>query len=171
MIRCSPAQSAAAFAFPGATTVVESSPDIEDLEIILNGSAAEAPVSRFVAERLARGPVRVRTDLDMPSGSGFGASGAGALGCAYALNRHFDLALTADQAASVAHEAEVVCRTGLGDVIAQNSGGMVLRLEAGAPGSGRIDRIPVPPSRPLCGPGPDLHPGGALQSECYVSSK
>ncbi len=130
---------------PGATTVVESSPDIEDLEIILNGSAAEAPVSRFVAERLARGPVRVRTDLDMPSGSGFGASGAGALGCAYALNRHFDLALTADQAASVAHEAEVVCRTGLGDVIAQNSGGMVLRLEAGAPGSGRIDRIPVPP--------------------------
>ncbi len=130
---------------PGATTTVESSPDIQDLQIILNGRAAEAPVSRFVAERLAKGPVRIRTDMNMPFGSGFGASGAGALGCAYALNRHFDLGLTADQAASVAHESEVVNRTGLGDVIAQNSGGLVVRLEAGAPGIGRIDRIPVPP--------------------------
>jgi len=130
---------------PGAATIIESSPDIQHTEIILNGSASEAPVSRFVADRLAKGPVRVKTDMDMPFGSGFGASGAGALGCAYALNRHFDLGLTADQTASVAHAAEVVNRTGLGDVIAQNIGGLVIRLEAGAPGIGRIDRIPVPP--------------------------
>lgn len=130
---------------PGATTIIESFLDIEDSEIILNGSASEAPVSRFVVDRLAKGPVRVKTDMNMPFGSGFGASGAGALGCAYALNSHFDLALTADQTASVAHMAEVVNRTGLGDVIAQNSGGLVIRLEPGAPGIGRIDRIPVPP--------------------------
>ena len=81
----------------------------------------------------------------MPFGAGFGASGAGALGCAYALNSHFDLGLTANQAAAVAHEAEVTNRTGLGDVIAQNTGGLVVRLQPGAPGIGRIDRIPVPP--------------------------
>ncbi|VVB72281.1 Pantoate kinase [uncultured archaeon] len=132
----------------GATTTIEAASDpgsnMRDAEILLNGTAREAPVSRYVLERLARGPVRVKTKLDMPFGAGFGASGAGALGCAYALNSFFDLGLTANQAAAVAHAAEVTCRTGLGDVIAQNCGGLVVRLEAGAPGTGKIDRIPVP---------------------------
>ena len=126
----------------GATTSIEGA---ENTEIFLNGVVSEAPVTRYVVEQLAKEPVRVKTELDMPFGSGFGASGAGALGCAYALNAHFDLGLTANQAAAVAHVAEVTNRTGLGDVIAQNSGGIVVRLEPGAPGTGRIDRIPVPP--------------------------
>jgi pantoate kinase len=118
---------------------------LPDHEILLNGHPSPAPVSRFVVDKLAAGPVQVSTDLQMPFGSGFGASGAGALGAAYALNSLFDLGLTADQAAAVAHEAEVRNRTGLGDVIAQNAGGLVVRLQPGAPGTGRIDRIPVPP--------------------------
>ena len=129
----------------GATTTIESAPEIQDSEIVLNGLVSGAPVSRFVVEKLAKKPVRVTTELQMPFGAGFGASGAGALGCAYALNAHFDLGLTADQAACFAHEAEVSNGTGLGDVIAQNSGGLVVRLMPGAPGIGRIDRIPVPP--------------------------
>ena len=129
----------------GATTTIESAPEIQDTEILLNGALSEAPVSRFVVEKLAKEPVRVKTELQMPFGAGFGASGAGALGCAYALNSYFDLGLTADQAAAVAHEAEVTNKTGLGDVIAQNAGGLVVRLQPGAPGTGRIDRIPVPP--------------------------
>ncbi len=129
----------------GATTIVESGPDIQETEIYLNGILSEAPVSRYVVEKLAKGPVRVRTELQMPFGAGFGASGAGALGCAYALNKTFDLGLTANGAAAIAHEAEVMNRTGLGDVIAQNSGGLVVRLQPGAPGTGQFDRIPVPP--------------------------
>jgi pantoate kinase len=129
----------------GATTTIESAPEIHDTEIYLNGILSEAPVSRYVVERLAKEPVRVKTQLQMPFGAGFGASGAGALGAAYALNSYFDLGLTANQAAAIAHEAEVMNRTGLGDVIAQNAGGLVVRLQPGAPGTGRIDRIPVPP--------------------------
>ncbi len=125
----------------GATTTIEPA---EETVILLNGQPSEAPVSRYVVERLARSPVRVSTELEMPLGSGFGASGAGALGCAYALNALFDLGLTANGAAAVAHAAEVVNRTGLGDVIGQNTGGLVVRLEPGAPGIGRVDRIPVP---------------------------
>jgi len=128
----------------GATTIIESGPEIRNTEIVLNGAVSEAPVSRFVVEKLARKPVRAKTELEMPFGAGFGASGAGALGCAYALNAHFDLGLTADQAACFAHEAEVCNETGMGDVIAQNTGGLVVRLEPGGPGIGRIDRIPVP---------------------------
>jgi pantoate kinase len=129
----------------GATTTIESAPEIQDTEILLNGALSEAPVSRFVVSKLAKEPIRVKTELSMPFGAGFGASGAGALGCAYALNSYFDLGLTADRAAAVAHEAEVTNKTGLGDVIAQNAGGLVVRLQPGAPGTGRIDRIPVPP--------------------------
>lgn len=126
----------------GATTTVEKA---DKTEIFLNDHLSEAPVSRYVADKLARSPVRVKTRLDMPLGSGFGASGGGALGCAYTLNSIFDLGLLANQAAAVAHVAEVVNRTGLGDVIAQNTGGLVVRLEPGAPGIGKIDRIPIPP--------------------------
>ena len=126
----------------GATTAIETCPKTG---IVLNGQVSEAPVSRYVVDRLARSPVRVKTELDMPFGAGFGASGAGALGCAYALNAHFDLGLTANQAAAVAHVAEVTNRTGLGDVIGQNTGGLVIRLKPGAPGIGQVDRIPVPP--------------------------
>jgi len=128
----------------GATTCVE---DAEQTEILLNQQPSDAPVSRFVAMKLALAPVRIATCLDMPLGSGFGASGAGALGCAYALNAHFELGLTSNQAASVAHEAEVTNRTGLGDVIGQHSGGLVIRQKPGAPGVGQIDRIPIPPLR------------------------
>jgi pantoate kinase len=131
----------------GATTIAEAAPELERTEIFLNGTLSEAPVSRFVAGRLAgdRGPVRLRTELEMPFGAGFGASGAGALGAAYAISSCFDLGLTANQAAAVAHEAEVTLRTGLGDVIAQNCGGLVMRLYPGAPGTGIVDRIPVSP--------------------------
>jgi pantoate kinase len=128
----------------GATTSVEPA---EETQVFLNGAKSPAPVSRYVVDRLASSPVRVSTHLEMPSGSGFGASGAGALGCAYAINASFDLGLTADQLGAAAHAAEVHSRTGLGDVIAQNTGGLVIRLEPGAPGIGRVDRIPVPPLR------------------------
>jgi pantoate kinase len=129
----------------GATTTIQPAPEGQDTEILLNGKRSQAPVSRFVAKKLAKGPVRVETELTMPLGAGFGASGAGALGTSYALNSLFDLGLTADQAAAVAHAAEVTFRTGLGDVIAQNAGCLVVRLQPGAPGTGRIDKIPVPP--------------------------
>lgn len=126
----------------GATTTIESS---DKMQIFLNGALSDAPVSRYVLDRLAKSPVKVMTQLDMPLGAGFGASGAGALGCAYALNSYFNLGMMANQIAAVAHSAEVVNRTGLGDVIAQNTGGLVVRLVPGAPGIGRVDRIPVPP--------------------------
>ncbi|MGE5373407.1 MAG: pantoate kinase [Phycisphaerales bacterium] len=126
----------------GAETTVKPS---DEMVIKLNGEVSDAPVSRYVVERLAKSPVEISTRLDMPLGAGFGASGAGALGAVYSLNAYFDLGLTTSQAGAVAHCADVVNRTGLGDVIAQNTGGLVIRLEPGAPGIGALDRIPVPP--------------------------
>lgn len=104
----------------------------------------------MVATRLAPLPVRVETELSMPLGSGFGASGAGALSSAYAINQAFGLGLFASGVGEAAHVAEVACGTGLGDVISQNSGGLVVRLSPGAPGLGVVDRIPVPPLEVDC---------------------
>lgn len=119
----------------------------DSTQIIINGQPSDAPVSRHVVDSMAPSPVRVETELDMIMGAGFGASGAGALSCAYALNQLFDLALTSNQVASVAHRAEVLSGTGLGDVIAQNTGGLVIRIAHGAPGRGVVDRIPIPRTR------------------------
>jgi pantoate kinase len=130
-----------------ARTVVRRS---DETVVFLNGVESEAPVTRLVAERLSPSPVRVETELLMPSGSGFGASGAGALSSAYALNGAFGLGLFASCVGEAAHGAEVVCGTGLGDVIAQNTGGLVVRLSPGAPGLGVVDRIPVPPLKVDC---------------------
>jgi pantoate kinase len=126
----------------GAITCVEPA---DGVEILLNGEPTEAPVSRHVVNALAKSPVKISTQLQMPLGAGFGASGAGALGCAYALNAQFDLGLTSNQVGAAAHVAEVANVTGLGDVMAQNTGGLVMRLHPGGPGVGIVDRIPVPP--------------------------
>jgi pantoate kinase len=131
----------------GAKTVVQRS---EETTVFLNGVESPAPVTRLVVERLSPTPVRVETELHMPSGSGFGASGAGALSCAYALNQAFGLGLFASGVGEAAHVAEVISGTGLGDVIAQNTGGLVVRLSPGAPGLGVVDRIPVPPIKVDC---------------------
>jgi pantoate kinase len=128
-------------------------PSSEEQDVVMiNGQMSDAPVTRSVVKRIGRQevPVKVSTAQQMTTGAGFGASGAGALGCAYALNQHLGLGLTANQAASVAHCAEVENCTGLGDVIAQNTGGLVIRLRPGAPGIGVVDRIPLGSTRIDC---------------------
>ncbi len=72
-----------------------------------------------------------------------GTSGAGALSLALALNEALDLNLSREEVAQVAHVAEVECRTGLGTVIAETYGGMEIRVEPGAPGVGKIVKIPL----------------------------
>lgn len=83
--------------------------------------------------------------IAVPLGSGFGTSGAGALSLALALNRLHNSPLTNTEAAGIAHEAEIVCRTGLGTVTAEFAGGMEIRRTAGAPGIASLDFIPCPP--------------------------
>ena len=87
--------------------------------------------------------VKVNHYTDLPIGSGFGTSGAGALSLSLALNEILDLGMTRVEAAQLAHEAEVSVRTGLGTVSAELEGGIDLRSVAGAPGIGEINKIPL----------------------------
>ena len=87
--------------------------------------------------------ITVEHDVDVPIGSGFGSSGAAALSLALALNEALGTGLSRMKAAQIAHIAEVECRTGLGTVIAEEAGGLEVRLKPGAPGLGEVVNIPV----------------------------
>jgi pantoate kinase len=128
----------------GCVTTVSLLPELQtEPHIVINGRAEDAQTTRYVIERLAGASgVRVATDFEVPIGCGFGASAAGALSTALALNELLTLGLTLNEVAQIAHCAEVENSTGLGDVIAETYGGVVIRTKPGAPGIGAVDRIP-----------------------------
>jgi pantoate kinase len=114
-------------------------------QIKINGRAEEANTTKYVVEHLAGTSevmVVVSTNFEVPVGCGFGASGAGALSTALAVNELLSLNMTVNEVAQTTHCAEVENSTGLGDVIAETYGGVVMRKKPGPPGIGVIDRIP-----------------------------
>lgn len=109
--------------------------------ISLDGEpSAVEPVTRVLETLGVEAAVEIKTDL--PVGTGFGLSGGMALGTALAANRRFELGHTETELVRMAHVADVEAGTGLGDVVAQSRGGIVLRLKAGAPPHGELDAIP-----------------------------
>lgn len=116
-------------------------------KILINGKAArpkDAEVSQWVIDHYLRGKeffVRAEHEIDIPVGFGLGSSGAAALSLSYAMNEALGSKLSAEEAAQVAHEAEIACRTGLGTVIAEFAGGFEMRTKAGAPGIGTVERM------------------------------
>jgi pantoate kinase len=76
---------------------------------------------------LAPEPVAAILETTLPLGCGFGVSAAAALALAFVLNERFELGRSVEQLALLAHGAEVSHRTGIGDVAAQVSGGIVYR--------------------------------------------
>lgn len=102
---------------------------------------APCPTIGSVVSGLATVPCSIHSTSDVPIGAGFGVSGAGALSTVFALNRALSLGLTTGRLIEIAHVAEVKNRTGLGDVVAQSVGGVVVRRNAGA--FARPERIPA----------------------------
>ncbi len=125
----------------GTTTQVKTG---SETFIELNGKLEEAETSRWVVNALAPGvQVEVRSKVEVPIGCGLGASGAGALSTAFALNQALNLRRSFNELALIAHIAEVEKRTGLGSVTGQCYGGVVIRKQPGAIGFGDVDRIPT----------------------------
>ncbi len=94
------------------------------------------PTTIYVSKRV--GEATCRTPA--PIGYGFGVSAALALGISLI---HKDPL----EASSIAHEAEVVNKTGLGDVMSEFIGrGVVIRLKPGPPWVGKAEWLEVPRS-------------------------
>jgi pantoate kinase len=123
-----------------------------------DGGGSAPGVVDFDGERVAVDPVgrvldglgvpgaTVAATSDLPLGTGFGVSGALALGTAIAGNAAAGTTRSENDLVELAHVAEVEAGTGLGDVVAQARGGVPVRLEPGAPGAGgRLDGVPIRP--------------------------
>ncbi|WP_440956387.1 pantoate kinase [Methanosarcina sp. Mfa9] len=134
----------------GVTTEVKVGESVDETEIFLNGKRVEGKTTRTVIDLITDVPVRVKSWAEIPVGCGFGASGAGAIGAAYSLNRALSLNQTAKNLTEYAHVAEVVNRSGLGDIAAQSNGGVVIRLRPGGSFFGSVDRIPAPEAQVFC---------------------
>jgi len=76
----------------------------------------------------------VETTCRLPIGAGFGLSAAALLATITALDRLCSLGLSRHEIALRAHEAEVVHRTGLGDIAACQDGGFAIRKSPGIDG-------------------------------------
>lgn len=142
----------------GVLTYVEVEPaDSLSISIALDKEEQDAPVTRDALTRVLRAAVRdgrvplnkdapkgakarirVRawSDVHLPVSQGFGMSAAGALSSALALAKC--LRMGRSEAVRAAHEADVMMRGGLGDVIGAATGGFEIRTAPGLPPYGSI---------------------------------
>lgn len=123
--------------------------DGNGVQIKINGKtdARNATITEKTVEIIKRNynldnkKIAINHEVNVPIGAGFGTSAAFALGAALGISNIFNLPLTFNKAAQIAHIAEVEMKSGLGDVIGELSGGLVLRLKEGAPGVGITDKL------------------------------
>jgi pantoate kinase len=117
-----------------------------NFQISINDKVEDANVSKWVVEEYLKRlhkpyHINIKHETNIPIGFGLGSSGAAALSLSYALNEALDTKLSKYEVGQIAHCAEIACKTGLGTVIAEFSGGFEIRTSIGAPGVGIIERI------------------------------
>ena len=98
----------------------------------------EAETTHFIfnyIKKLIDYPINAKIEhfFDLPVGCGYGASGSGALGTIFGMNKLLTLNLTYLESGRIAHIAEVVNKTGLGTVCGQLGGGLCVIKEPGYP--------------------------------------
>jgi pantoate kinase len=132
----------------GTVTTAETNQDLKADRILINGvPTSEARTTESVIRLIRKEHdipfVQISHKVDSPIGSGFGTSGAGALGTSCAISKLFNLKLTLAGASLFAHKSEILSVTGLGTVISLTSGigscGLV--TEPGSYSVGRVDSI------------------------------
>ncbi len=120
----------------------------EEVQIQYNNQIIDGIVSLNVCKEFSeftKGKrILIKHYSKLPMQAGFGSSGAGALGAAFSLNELFSATKSREELGQIAHVAEVECKSGLGDVIAQMHAGGEIRLQPGAPGIGQIKKIDWP---------------------------
>ena len=83
----------------------------------------------------------IEHEITIPVGYGLGSSSAVALSLSFALDQALETKLDKRLIGQIAHNAEVNCKTGLGDVLASFHGGFEIRVKPGAPGIGNVKKI------------------------------
>jgi len=129
------------------TTVHARKSDKKDFQLKITGYKPDNTlVSEFIVKKFLdlideNYFVDVHHDISVPVGYGLGCSAAVALSLSLALDQALGTQLSKTQIGQIAHNAEIVCKTGLGDVLAAFHGGFEIRTKSGAPGIGSVEKI------------------------------
>ncbi|HYS73276.1 MAG TPA: hypothetical protein VEO96_04760 [Thermoplasmata archaeon] len=129
------------------------------IDILVNGRRNTADVTRKVAEKILAGgsfEVKILSESPLPVSQGFGVSAAAAVSTALALDDALGRGTPRAELVAIAHETEVECGTGLGDVVPASLGGMDLRWKPGAPGHAEVRTFRVEANLLLAVLGPEM---------------
>lgn len=141
------------------------------IDIIVNERRQKAEVTQRVAEKLAGSrsfEIKILSETPLPVSQGFGVSAAAALSTALALDDALGQGLARNELVAIAHETEVECGTGLGDVVPSSLGGMDLRLRPGAPDRAEVRRFPVEADLLLAVLGPEIPTRSVLRNPAKI---
>jgi len=137
----------------GVTTNVKARPKTKDDDSnfqlnIIGYKSDNTQVSEFMINEFLKMVnyeyfIEVFHDIPIPVGYGLGCSGAVALSLGIALNQALGTKLSKTLVGQIAHNAEIKCQTGLGDVLASYHGGFEIRTKSGAPGIGIVQKIKI----------------------------
>ncbi len=114
------------------------------IDVFFNGVNITGETTKTTIEELigkTKAQIQVFSFSELPLSQGFGLSGAGALSTAIALNSALKLELDYGKLVNSAHKAEIINKSGLGDVIAQANGGVVFRMREGGYNFSKIRKI------------------------------
>jgi pantoate kinase len=123
--------------------------DGNDIKIRINGEKdpKNATITEKTLELLKKDfnlddkKINIEHEVGVPIGAGFGTSAAFALGTSLGISKILKLPITFNGAAQIAHIAEIKMQSGLGDLMGEIHGGILLRVKEGAPGVGIIDKL------------------------------
>jgi len=141
------------------------------IDILVNERRQKTEVTRRVVEKLAGArsfEIKILSETPLPVSQGFGVSGAAALSTALALNDALGQGLPRHELVAIAHETEVECETGLGDVVPASLGGMDLRLRPGTPDRAEVRSFPVQANLLLAVLGPEIPTRSVLRDPAKV---
>jgi pantoate kinase len=110
---------------------------------LISGETTKAAIINLIGEQKLEIDVFSISNLFLSQG--FGLSGAGALSTVIALNSALGLDKSFSELVNAAHKAEIQNQTGLGDVIAQATGGVVYRKFAGGYNFGKVEQLNISP--------------------------
>ncbi len=118
------------------------------IEVFFNGRKIMEKITHQVlkeilGERIKIYRIIVNHESKVPYASGFGLSAAYAINTLLCLNSIFNLDLSREKICQIAHKIELRNKTGLGDVIAELTGGFVVREKEGALPYGKVRKIEV----------------------------
>lgn len=106
-----------------------------------NTNVSEYVLQYFINNNVINHTIQVEQHIEIPVGYGLGSSGAAALSLAFALDKALDTRYSKERIALIAHNAEIDCKTGLGDVLGSYKGGIEIRTKPGAPGIGKVELV------------------------------